>query len=83
MTAHDLWWFSVALACEVLEMSTSGFYDWEARRDRPPTARQRETAALVAAIRTIYDDNYGYGSPRVHRELVEAGWRLGSTGSPG
>lgn len=48
MTDRDLWWFSVALACEVLEVSTSGFYDWQARRDGPPTARQRETAALVA-----------------------------------
>ncbi len=77
MTDRDLWWFSVALACEVLEVSTSGFYDWQARRDGPPTARQRETAALVAAIRTIHDDNYGYGSPRVHRELIEAGWQVG------
>lgn len=77
MADRDLWWFSVALACDVLEVSTSGFYDWQARRGRPPTDREADTAALVAAIHTIYADNYGYGSPRVHAELVAAGWQVG------
>ena len=34
------WWFSVALACELLGVSTSGFYDWRARRTRPTPPRR-------------------------------------------
>lgn len=76
---HDeLWWFSIALACEVLEVSTSGFYDWRARRDGPPTAREREQAELLAEIRTIHKASNGaYGSPRVYAELRDKGWVLG------
>lgn len=74
----DLWWFSIQLACEVLGVSTSGFYDWRRRRDRPPTPREREQERLLAEIRTIHEDSNGaYGSPRVYAELADKGWVLG------
>jgi len=62
------------MACEVAEVSASGFYDWCAREEAGPTARQLADADLVALIREIFaaaDGNYGV--PRVHRELRDNG----------
>ena len=40
MAGKGLWWFSIALACELLEVSRSGFYDWRSspRPSRDGTA---------------------------------------------
>lgn len=73
-----LWWFSVSLACDVLQVSTSGFYDWRDRRDALPTDREREQAKLVAEIKAIHEASRGrYGSPRVFAELRDRGWIVG------
>lgn len=57
----------VALACRVLEVSTSGYYDW---RDRPTSPRHQADLQLVEVIRDIHKDSrHTYGSPRVHAEL--------------
>jgi putative transposase len=78
MAGKQLWWFSVALACELLEVSRSGFYDWRDRRQRPATEREREELLLVAAITVEHiASNYRYGSPRIHAELQAQGWRVG------
>jgi putative transposase len=78
MAGKRLWWFSVALACELLGVSRSGLYDWRARRSRPATARQREQQLLVAAITVEHvASSYRYGSPRIHAELQAQGWRVG------
>ena len=78
MAAKDLWWFSVSLACRLLEVSRSGFYDWRARRHRPMTARRREEQLLVAAITVEHiASKKRYGSPRIHAELVDDGWQVG------
>jgi putative transposase len=78
MDGRRLWWFSIALACKLLEVSRSGFYDWRARRGRPATASQREEQLLVAAITVEHiASSYRYGSPRVHAELVDQGWQIG------
>lgn len=70
----DLWWFSVALACEELGVSTSGFYDWRARRDRPPTAAEREQARLLADLRRFHEASNGaYGAPRILADLRDEG----------
>lgn len=72
---RDPWWFSIALACEVLGVSTSGFYDWRARRDAPPTPREREQDHLLADIRRFHKASKGaYGSPRILADLREEGW---------
>jgi putative transposase len=58
---------SVARLCRVLRVSKSGFYAW---LRRPPSARARADATLVAEIRTVHQESRGtYGAPRVHAEL--------------
>ena len=65
--------FPVTTACEVVEVSTSGFYDWCNRQAAPPTPRQVAEAELVALMREIFDAADGnYGVPRMHRELRNA-----------
>ena len=66
-----------AVACRALEVSESWFYKW---RDRPPTAAQQRRAELDAAVKAVFEDSGGnpgtYGSPRVHAELGDQGWRV-------
>ena len=57
----------VAVACRVLRVSTSGYYEW---RGRPPSRRALADAALSVQIREIHARSRGtYGVPRVHAEL--------------
>jgi putative transposase len=63
--------FSVPLMCRVLGVSRSGYYDW---KDRPPSKRSREDAALTERIHEIHQRSRAtYGSPRVHAELRAIG----------
>ncbi|WP_180986036.1 IS3 family transposase [Streptomyces sp. CB02959] len=63
-----------AVSCRALEVSQSWLYKW---LRRPPTARDERRAELVAAVREVFDRSGGtYGSPRVHAELRERGWRV-------
>lgn len=66
-----------AVACRALDVSESWFYKW---RDRPPTPRQQRRAQLDAKVAEIFEDSGGnprtYGSPRVHAELRDRGWRV-------
>jgi putative transposase len=65
--------FSVPLMCRMLGVSTSGYYGW---RDREPSTRSGENAALTEKIREIQRYSRGiYGSPRVHAELRSIGTR--------
>ena len=57
----------VAVACRVLQVSTSGYYEWRGRR---PALRAVADAALTVQIREIHATSRGtYGMPRVHAEL--------------
>jgi transposase InsO family protein len=57
----------VQLACRVLGVSESGYYDW---RTRPPSARSLQHAWLTEQIRGVHQASFGtYGSRRVHAEL--------------
>jgi putative transposase len=59
----------------VLDVSSSGFYDW---LERPESPRAVENRALVAKIQAIHGDSRRtYGSPRVHASLQDAGYRIG------
>ena len=66
-----------AVACRAMDVSESWFYKW---RDREPTVRQRRRAALDAKVAEIFADSGGepgtYGSPRVHAELRDLGWKV-------
>jgi putative transposase len=56
------------VACRVLKVSRSGYYEW---CSRPPSARDEENELLLKHIRAIHADSRGtYGWPRVHAELT-------------
>ena len=67
----------VALLCEVLAVSRSGYYRW---RERRPTPRERDDARLAAQIAAAHRrSRRNYGAPRVVvelREFVRRGSRL-------
>lgn len=57
----------VQLACRVLGVAESGYYE---RRTRPPSARSLRHAWLTEQIRAVHQGSFGtYGSRRVHAEL--------------
>jgi len=66
----------VAVACRVLEISRSSYYDWVGRT---VSARDLDDAYLIEEIRTIHTaSRQTYGAPRVHDELrLGRGRRLG------
>ena len=65
--------YSISLLCRILKVSRSGYYDW---KDRPPSRRARENAALMERIREIHSRSRQiYGYPRVHAELRTLGVR--------
>ncbi|NYD58681.1 putative transposase [Nocardioides marinisabuli] len=58
----------VAVTCRVLNVSTSGYYEWARRR---ASRRDLEQAYLMAAIHDVHAASYGtYGHRRVHAELT-------------
>jgi transposase InsO family protein len=66
-----------AKCCRFLWVSVSWFYKW---RDRLPTRRQRRREALDIEVKRIFEHSGGtprtYGSPRIHAELLDAGWQV-------
>ncbi len=61
--------------CAVLEVSSSGYYDWV---DRPESSRALENRRLVTRIRCFHKaSNAVYGSPRIHEDLLESGEQVG------
>jgi putative transposase len=63
-----------AIACRALGVSQSWFYKWI---NRTPTARQQRRARLDEEIGRLFTASGGtYGSPRITRDLREAGWRV-------
>jgi putative transposase len=56
------------VACRVLNVSRSGYYDWVGR---PASARAQENEYLMKLIERVHAESRGtYGSPRVHAELT-------------
>ena len=65
--------YPISLLCRILKVSRSGYYDW---KDRSPSKRDRENAALTEKIREIHNRSRRiYGYPRVHAELRALGVR--------
>src|SRR5664280_2338760 len=63
-----------AVCCVILGVSQSWFYKWF---NRPATAGQRRRADLDAAVLKMFNTSTRtYGSPRIHADLLEAGWML-------
>jgi transposase InsO family protein len=66
--------FPIAVMCEVLQVSRSGYYDWARRPESPRAVADR---TLAAEIRAAHAGSRGrYGSPRVHAELRAHGRRV-------
>lgn len=65
--------FSVRLMCRALRVSAAGYYAW---RERPQSARQRSNRHLLVQIRAFHRrSRRNYGSPRIVRDLRDAGER--------
>ena len=63
-----------AVSCGILGVSLSWFYTWI---NRQPTPRQARRADLDIAVKDAFDASKAtYGSPRIHADLVEAGWTV-------
>jgi putative transposase len=61
--------FPVAVACQVLEVSTSGYY---AALDREPSPRAQRTARIRQAVRQVHVQSHGiYGSLKIAEALDE------------
>jgi transposase InsO family protein len=68
---------SILALCEILDVSTSGYYDW-LKRLACPGARAVENLALSQDIDLIHaQSRRTYGSPRVMQELRKKGRRHG------
>jgi putative transposase len=63
-----------AVTCAILGVSLSWFYKWI---NRGPTPQQARRSELDTAVKGAFDASQAtYGSPRVHADLVEAGWMV-------
>ncbi len=61
--------------CRLLDVSSSGFYEW---LGRAPSARSVANAGLLALIRESFAlSGQTYGSPRIWKDLVVAGEHCG------
>ncbi len=61
--------------CEVLEVSRSGYYQWQSAR---ASARALKTKAITAKITSVHAASRGtYGSPRVTVALRKQGEAVG------
>ena len=69
--------YSVLCLCRNLEVSPSGYYDWQKRR-HSPGARAQENKTLAAVIKNLHaQSRETYGSPRMVQELRKEGRRHG------
>ena len=69
----DNW--SVKLLCRVLAVSRSGYYAW-AKRDKSKRSKVNEN--LIERINYFFQKSRQvYGSPRIHKDLKEAGYQVG------
>ncbi len=71
----------ITLMCEVLEVSPSGYFSWSGGSTQRSTGgppRFHSDEALLAHMRAIYAQIGGeYGWPRMHKELLARGVRVG------
>lgn len=62
---------ATTLLCQLLDVSSTGYYDW---RDRPISPRAKKNQQLLCKIRCFHKASHEiYGSPNIHKDLVESG----------
>jgi len=66
---------SVKHCCELFQVSRAAYYE---RRQGVPSVRELSDAELVDKIKAVHTSSDGtYGSPRVHKELLDRGVTCG------
>jgi putative transposase len=61
--------FPIAMLCQCLQVSPSGFY---ASRARPESAHAQTDRRLRVLVRASFDESrQRYGSPRIHEDLID------------
>jgi putative transposase len=65
----------VAVCCAFLGLSVGWFYKWV---KAPVTGQVQRRRELDAKVHELFENSERtYGSPRIHRDLLEAGWTVG------
>lgn len=68
----------ICVQCRVLKVSVSGFHQHVARRRKIAQRRHLSNEALLVHIRAVFAEHGGaYGWPRIWRELLKRGIRVG------
>ena len=67
----------ITALCRALEVSPSGYYDWEQRKVSPPTRVLEEQKLRVDIAQIHQDSRQTYGAPRVQMKLRALGHRHG------
>lgn len=67
--------YAVRMMCRAMGVSRSGYYDWVSR---PVSQRAQRHQALTEKIRYFHQvSRETYGSPRIRKDLLESGERVG------
>ncbi len=67
--------FRLTSMCRIFRVQRSGYYAWV---HKPQSTRAQADAVLLGDIKQFFEASTGiYGSPRIHRDLREAGTRCG------
>jgi transposase InsO family protein len=67
--------YSIRMMCRALGVSSSGYYDWHSR---PESARAQRHRQMTEKIRYFHEiSRQTYGSPRIRKDLLETGERVG------
>ena len=62
---------NTAVLCDVLGVSSSGYYDWKGRK---PSQRELANQQLLGKIQVLHEAHrQRYGSPRMHAALIKSG----------
>jgi putative transposase len=63
--------------CQVLKVSTSGYYKWLKQQSSPPTEKEKYRVEIQQKISKSFHESFGtYGSPRVHDDLIDWGYTI-------
>lgn len=67
--------YPIQVLCKAFCVSRSGFYQW-VKRPEKPSARFQEDLELAEQIGEVHEQSGNtYGTPRLHAELRDRGWR--------
>ena len=74
--AHHQTEFRIGLMCQLLKVARSSYYAFSKLAVKEPSKRQLDNQILLEKIRIIFEKNKsGYGSPRIHKTLLQQGDR--------